>query len=149
MKIPLAELIKYPLPAFLNGRCEPKVYYKWLLVKAITLLRRDKKRKKPYTANATISTYKEKIHSAVTESCEYDPYTGEYLAWELIGQWDSSHDQSDDYKKEFALLPTVDHVNATELKFQICSWKINDAKSSLTTEEFLNLCEMVTNYRKK
>jgi hypothetical protein len=38
---------RYPMSAFLEGRCAPKTYSKWLRVKADCLLRRDKKRGKP------------------------------------------------------------------------------------------------------
>ena len=36
----VAELVKYPLPSFLEGRCTPPAYFKWLNKKADTLLKR-------------------------------------------------------------------------------------------------------------
>jgi hypothetical protein len=87
----IAELAKYPFPSFLEGRCTPSVYLKWLDKKATTLLKRDKQRRKPYALNVFPALYKQKIHDAVTSGGQYDPYTGESLAWELISKWDSSH----------------------------------------------------------
>ena len=55
------------------------------------LFTRDLKRCKPYTKESTVAIYKEKIHNAVTSGGQYDPYTGEPLAWELISTWDTSH----------------------------------------------------------
>jgi len=54
------------------------------------------------------------------ENGEQDPYNGEKLQWELIGTWDSTHKQPDGYKKKFALLPTVDHIDPDMLEFEIC-----------------------------
>ena len=142
----LALLAKYPLPSFLQGKCKPSLYYKWLKNKADTLLKRDKNRGKPYALTATIAVYKGKIHDAVTIAGERDPFTGETLAWELIDTWDTSHDQPDGYKRRFALMPTVDHVTADVLQFEICSLKINDAKCDLTPAEFVDLCRQVVTY---
>jgi hypothetical protein len=145
----LTEIIKYPLPSFLEGRLAPAVYYKWLNVKAITLLKRDRKRKKAYAVAATMPVYKSKIHNAVNAGGERDPYTGEELAWELIMTWDTSHDQPDGYKKKFALMPTVDHTNPDVLEFEICSWEINDAKCDLDPTEFVALCKKVVDHSSK
>jgi hypothetical protein len=71
------------------------------------------------------------------------------MDWKLISKWDSSKDQPDGYKKKFAMMPTVDHVHADILEFEICSWQINTAKSDLEPDEFKKLCEEVTNYTKK
>jgi hypothetical protein len=65
---------RYPLPAFLEGRLTPEEYSKWLSGKSNDLVKRDKKRGKPYAANATDSLYKEQIHKAVIENGERDPY---------------------------------------------------------------------------
>ena len=40
--ISLAELATYTLPSFLEGRCTPAVYIKWLNNKADTLLKRGR-----------------------------------------------------------------------------------------------------------
>lgn len=145
----MTELAKYPFPSFLEGRCTPSVYLKWLDVKVGTLFRRDKKRHKPYVLTASRSIYKSKIHAAVTGGGQYDPYTGEPLAWELISKWDTSHDQPEGYKKQFALMPTVDHITPDVLEFEICSWKINDAKCDLDPAEFVELCKKVVDHSSK
>ena len=69
----VAELVKYPLPSFLEGKCTPSAYFKWLHAKADGVLTRDKKRRKAYALNATKAVYKEKIHKAVTDGGQYDP----------------------------------------------------------------------------
>jgi hypothetical protein len=81
------ELIKYPLPAFLEGRCEPSVFYKWINIKA------------------------------------------------------------EEYKKQFALMPTADHINPDKLEFEMCSWLVNECKSYLSPDEFVALCQKIVNHR--
>ena len=75
-----------------------------------------------------------------------DAYTGEALDWSLISKYDNADSKSGrrDYKKGFALLPTVDH-KATEqdADFAICGWRTNDAKNDLQYQEFLELCKKV------
>ena len=83
----------------------------------------------------TKAVYKGKIHNAVVESGERDPYTGQALDWALISKWDTSHAHPEGYKRRFALMPTVDHITPAVLEFEICSWQINVARSSL--EELL------------
>jgi hypothetical protein len=146
MTISLLELAAYPLPVFLEGRCTHSAYVKWLNNKADTLLKRDKKRGKPYAIDAEESDYKKEIHRAVMKSGPEDPYTGEPLAWELIGTWDS-HAQPDGYKRRFYNMPTVDHIVADVLEFEICSWQSNDAKSDMTPVEFVDFCGKVTAHR--
>jgi hypothetical protein len=149
IKISLKELAAYPLPGFLEGRLSHSVYVKWLNNKADTLIKRDKKRGKPYAAVVTASVYKNKIHEAVMNGGEYDPYTGEALAWELISTWDTKKQQPDGYKRKFSLMPTVDHVTEDSLQFEICSWRTNDSKSDLSPEEFVEFCGKVIKYRGK
>lgn len=145
----IAELAKYPLPVFLEGRITPAVYLKWLDNRAGSLFKRDKKRQKPYISAGSKVVYKEKIHKAIMDSGEFDPYTGEPLAWELIGTWDTSHDQPEGYERKFALLPTIDHITPAALEFEICSWQINKAKSDLDPAEFVALCKSVVNHFSK
>jgi hypothetical protein len=147
VKIPPSELATYPLPGFLEGRLSHSVYVKWLNNKADTLLKRDKKRGKPYAAAATKCVYKDKIHEAVIHGGERDPFTGEALCWELISTWDTKRKQPDGYKRKFFLMPTVDHVTEDSLGFEICSWRTNGSKSDLKPQEFVELCGMVTRYR--
>jgi hypothetical protein len=141
------ELIKYPLPAFLEGRCVPSVFYKWINIKAETLLLRDQKRGKPYAQTATKATYKEKLYEAVIKSGERDPYTGDLFAWELIGTWDTSKPHPEEYKRQFALMPTADHINPDTLEFEMCSWLVNESKSYLSPDEYVALCQKVVNHR--
>jgi hypothetical protein len=49
-----------------------------------------------------------------------------------------------DYKKQYALLPTVDHLDdgLGEPKFAICGWRTNDCKNDLTIEELAEFCRM-------
>jgi len=143
------DLVKYPLPAFLERRCIPSEFYKWLDVKADTMLKRDRKRGKPYAQTATKSTYKGAVYAAVLKSGKRDPYTGDLLAWELIGTWDTSTDHPEEYKKQFALMPTVDHTNPDVLEFEICSWLVNECKSYLSPKEFVRICRKVVNHSKK
>jgi hypothetical protein len=148
MDITLNTTTRYPMPDFMEGQCASKTYSKWLRVKADTLLRRDKKRGKPYAAAATQGMYAAKIHQAVVRNGERDPYTGEALAWELIGTWDTSRKQPEGYKKKFALLPTVDHIDQDVLEFEICSWRANGCKSDLYPAEFVDFCKKVAAYKK-
>ncbi len=147
MKISLHESANYPLPDFLKGKCTHPVYIKWLNNKADTLLKRDKARGKPYAAKATGSAYKKEIHRAVLNGGERDPYTGEKLEWELIGKWDSTHKHPDGYKRKFRLMPTVDHISQDDLKFEICSWRTNQAKADLRPKEFVDFCGLVARFR--
>jgi hypothetical protein len=73
------------------------------------------------------------------------------LDWSIIGKFENVAAKAgrSAYKKKFWLLPTVDHTidEQGKLKFVICSWKVNDAKSDLTLTEFRELCELVLKYR--
>ena len=131
----------------MQGRINPSVFIKWLNVKADSLLSGDKRRGKPYAQNVTQAQYKEHIYKAVMKSSDRDPYTGDALEWELIGTWDTSIDHSESYKKQFALIPTVDHVSPDALEFEICSWLVNECKSYLEPEEFVELCKKVVKNR--
>ena len=91
--------------------------------------------------------YKKGIYTAAMNAGLFDPYTGERMAWEKIKTWDSTKgkDWPDDLIKSFYLMPTVDHVDpsASVLEFQICSWRINECKSGLTPQEFIEVCRKV------
>ena len=136
---------KHSLPPFLlSGIVTPKTYEHWLGRKAATHSRRDRKRGR---SAATRSLYKEAIHAAVWKSEGCDKYTGEKLDWKLISTWKNKDAKAGGlaYKAKFALLPTVDHVDAgaTEASFVICGWRTNDAKHDLSLAEFTDLCETV------
>lgn len=133
---------KHEFPPFLNGVVTPAKYELWLGRKATAHVRRDRKRR---YSKAKRSLYKEAIHAAVRKSKWHDTYTGEKLDWKLISTYNNKDAKAGGhaYKAKFALLPTVDHVDAgaTEASFVICGWRTNDAKHDLSLPEFLNLCE--------
>jgi len=107
-------------------------------------VRRDRERG---NEEATTEEYKIAIHQAVKESRGKDAYTDEDLEWHLLSKYDNkeSKKQGRQYKKLFALLPSVDHVGDGKGKaeFKICSWRTNDAKNDLSYEEFVGLCKKV------
>jgi hypothetical protein len=144
---PLSLYNKYPLPDFLKGRIPESVYDKWLNAKANTLRHRDIRIKRPYAILTTKGMYKEKIHKAVVDAGQYDPYTGEPLQWELVSTWDSNEAKKggDEYKDKFLLMPSVDHCDpkSDTLEFEIVSWLVNDCKSGLTPSQFVDLCKKI------
>ncbi len=81
-----------------------------------------------------------------------DAYTGKKLRWDLISKYDNDQSKAKgrEYKKEFGDLPTVDHVDdgSGSPQFNICSWRVNDAKNDLTLDEFLVLCREVLEFNK-
>jgi len=85
------------------------------------------------------------MHAAICANGLRDPFTGEIMRWDLISTWDpaKAKDLSDEMKQQYNLLPTIDHVDpyGTELKFEICSWRINRCKSTLTPDEFVEVCQ--------
>jgi hypothetical protein len=135
---------KLALPTFLAGHVDQAAYERWVTRKADAHVKRDRKRGHSL---ATKARYREAIHLAVLESDGRDVYTGEQLDWRLIGRYNNEHSKlgRHKYKAEFALLPTVDHIEAasTEATFCICSWPTNDAKNDLTRSAFLKLCLLV------
>jgi hypothetical protein len=96
---------------------------------------------------AATAAYKTAIHKAVEDSRGIDAYTGETLDWRKISKWrnQGSKRGGREYKKRFALLPTVDHLGdgTGNADFKICACRTNDAKNDLTYEEFLELCRKV------
>ncbi|MBI3819519.1 MAG: hypothetical protein HY286_12560 [Planctomycetes bacterium] len=111
--------------------------------KAAAHVKRDRSR----DPSCNISEYKGAIHAAVKESNGNDHYTGEPLAWDQISKYNNeeSKRRRHEYKAEFAMLPTVDHIAAGAKKatFCICSWRTNDAKNDLSRDEFYKLCAKV------
>jgi hypothetical protein len=141
---------KYPLPAFLIGIMTLLQYDKWLQVRAESLFKLDKARKRPYAIAGSIPMYKEKIHEAVLKNGTIDPFMGDPLNWELVQKWDSTKDKGHgNFLKEFYFMPTVDHIDpyGDTLEFEICSWLSNDCKNDQTPEEFIKMCRDVAAYR--
>ncbi len=137
---------KFPLPAFLGGRVAEPVYLRWLARKARTHAKRDRAH---FCAPVSISDYKERIHAAVVCSRGWDCYTGEELEWEKISTFRNADAKlrKASHKAEFALLPTVDHVDRQYgCRFAICGWRTNDAKGDLNTDEFRALCRRVLDF---
>lgn len=136
--------IAYALPSDFVGKPEPAAYLHWLHSKAANLVQRDKKRG---NTDAKPSEYRAAIHQAVMACGGHDHYTGEKLDWSLISKYDNvkSKEGRRAYKKEFAALPTVDHLDEGlgAPNFVICSWRTNDAKHDLDRDEFLAVCHKV------
>jgi hypothetical protein len=142
--------VVYQLPAFLEGICTGVHYRRWLLRKAKYILDRDRNANRACAQGATMKTYRMAIHLAVLACGLYDPFTGDPLAWARISTWINTKttNVTDIYKKEFSLLPTVDHVDpdGTALRFEICGLLVNTCKSSFTPDEFVAICGDVVRY---
>ena len=121
---------KYPLPKFLKGKVEQKKYNRWLDRKAKAHCRRDRKR---WGRQIVPSEYKQAIQEAVWNSEGLDFYTRERLEWSLIGEYDNDRAEKEgiEYRKDIALLPTVDHEDpeAQEPVFRICGMQTNDCRA--------------------
>ena len=113
-------------------------------------MRRDRRRK---NKSARIESYKVAIHKAVGKSGGIDSYTGEKLRWDLISRYDNEASKLGRrrYKARFALLPTVDHVGngMGAAKFEICSWRTNNAKADLRFSDFFKLCRRVVRHHSR
>jgi hypothetical protein len=138
---------KYILPDGIQDTCTDAAYKKWLHRKAQAHVTRDKKR---WKLPLSVAEYKKAIHTAVQKLIRHDAYTGEILDWSLISKYDNNKSKQGgvNYKKKFAMLPTVDHAGDVpgDMNFRICSWRTNDAKSDLTLEEFVELCRKVVEH---
>ena len=134
---------KYSLPPELHDQTSQAAYSRWLHRKAAAHVKRDRGR----GHTCTIAAYKAAIHEAVIASSGHDAYTGEKLEWCLISTYDNDESRTGKhhYKARFALLPTVDHVDASAkcAAFKVCSWRTNDAKHDLSRTEFVALCRRV------
>ena len=117
-------------------------YSKLLQKKAVAVTRRDKKRGGIYSVREAIEAIDEAFHR-----CNgFDPYDGSKLNPSLLGEYKNEAAKADgaNYKRRFALLPTVDHVKAEPVAdFEIVSWQTNDAKGDMPPEEFIAYCRRV------
>jgi hypothetical protein len=140
---------KYAMPDCLGGLCDGAAYARWLLRKARTHVKRDRRRNGK--DSCAVGNYQTQIHEAVKNGGDRDFYTGEPLDWSLIGKYQNEEAKAgrSHHKKKFWMLPTVDHTfdEQGKSKFVICSWVVNDAKSDLTLSEFYSLCERVLRHR--
>jgi hypothetical protein len=133
---------KYELPGFLAAVVTQAKYDRWLQRKSAEHVRRDRQRGNP---GAKIADYKVAIHNAVILSEGLDCYTKKKLHWHLLSKWNNEEakNRGRQYKREFYLLPSVDHVGdgRGEPEFKICAMLTNDVKSDLSHEELLVFCE--------
>ena len=110
-------------------------------------MRRDRKRG---NAAAIGERYRVAIHAAVIASNGNDSYTGEPLEWERMSTYrnEESKARRREYKRELALLPTVDHVGdgLGAADFRICAWRTNDCKNDLTVDELVAFCLRIVEY---
>jgi hypothetical protein len=141
---------KYALPSFLEGRCTPEGYERWLRAKANAHVRRDRARG---NLEALREAYRVAIHAAVIGSRGVDHYTGEPLEWERISTYsnEESGRRRREYKRQFAMLPTVDHVGdgLGAPDFRICAWRTNDCKNDLTADELIAFCRRILDYAQR
>ena len=137
---------KHGLPEFLEHVMDADTYRRWLHRKATAHVVRDRKRQRP----CGVSAYKQRIHEAVVASGGRDFYTGESLDWHLISQYRNEDSKlgRHEYKSGFAMLPTVDHLEADihDSGFEICAWRTNDAKNDLSQDDFIDLCRKVLSH---
>ncbi len=135
---------KYQLLSPLSGTVEQAVYEKWLSRKASAHVKRDRARG---NKTAMVAEYKTEIHRAVLDCKGLDAYTEEKLDWSLLSKYDNEQSKlhGRKYKKLFALLPSVDHVDdgLGKPNFKICSWQTNDAKNDLAYNELVELCRKI------
>ena len=120
-------------------------YPSWVQRKAVSLCKRDQKRH----GYGDVQQYRLAIHEAVVASKGYDHWTGEWLAWELIGTYDTREAPSGggEHKRKYALLPSVDQRSTTsEPDVVICAWRTHDAMADMTPAELLNFCQLVINH---
>ena len=140
---------KYQLNEELSALVDQTIYERWLHRKAMAHVKRDKARG---NTTATNESYKIAIHNAVCESKGKDAYTNENLDWSLLSKYDNEQSKKHGrkYKKQFALLPSVDHVGdgTGEADFKICSWRTNDAKNDMSYSELVDLCHKIINVYK-
>ena len=124
------------------GGQSDKDYSDLLRKKAEAVTRRDKRRGGKYSVKEAI----EAIHQAFHRCNGFDPYDGSKLDPELLGTYSNerSKERGPAYKREMAMLPTVDHVTAEPVPdFEIVSWQTNDAKGDMPPEEFIAYCRRV------
>ncbi len=110
--------------------------------KAVAVTRRDKKRGGEYSVKEAI----EAIDQAFHRCTGFDPYDGSKLNPKLLGEYNNKASKAKGaaYKKEMAMLPTIDHVKAEPVAdFEIVSWQTNDAKVDLPPDEFIAYCRRV------
>ena len=132
--------VSWSAPAWVGQ--SDKDYSDLIRKKAEAVTRRDKRRGGKYSVKEAI----EAIHQAFHRCNGFDPYDGSKLDPELLGTYSNerSKEKGAAYKREMAMLPTVDHVTAKPVAdFEIVSWQTNDAKGDMPPEEFIAYCRRV------
>ena len=132
--------VSWSAPAWVGQ--SDKDYSDLLRKKAEAVTRRDKRRGGKYSVKEAI----EAIHQAFHRCNGFDPYDGSKLDPKLLGTYSNerSKEKGAAYKRDMAMLPTVDHVTAKPVAdFEIVSWQTNDAKGDMPPEEFIAYCRRV------
>ena len=158
-KGPHLQITKYPLPAYLRNIFTVSSYARWLKIKAQNLRHRDLRRKLPCALKFSVAAYRGKLHAAVMNKGQTDPYTGEAIDWTLSGGQEISPGayastavsgpDAAGFNKALYLSPAVDHIDpdSDELELEICTRVVNACKTVLNPEEFIALCRKVVAYR--
>ena len=132
--------VSWSAPAWVGQ--SDKDYSDLLRKKAEAVTRRDKRRGGKYSVKEAI----EAIHQEFHRCNGFDPYDGSKLDPELLGTYSNerSKEKGAAYKRDMAMLPTVDHVTTKPVAdFEIVSWQTNDAKGDMPPEEFIAYCRRV------
>ena len=140
----------YPLPSFLGGIVSSRDYNIIVYHRASAMQERDRHRKIAIAFTVHVRAYSDSMNSAVFRSGQTDPYTGDMLDWGLVRQWNDNDEKNQgvDFMKKFALMPTFSHVDLYHsVGFEVCSWRITTCKSSLTGQQFVDLCKRVVSFR--
>ena len=112
--------VSWSAPAWVGQ--SDKDYSDLLRKKAEAITRRDKRRGGKYSVKEAI----EAIHQAFHRCNGFDPYDGSKLDPELLGTYSNerSKEKGAAYKRDMAMLPTVDHVTAKPVAdFEIVSYR--------------------------
>jgi hypothetical protein len=96
--------------------------------------------------NTAHDRIKERIHEAVKHQGDKDFYTGLPIDWKLIkdkqpsGRGRSIHNSKGEW-------PSVDHYFGTKKPdYRICTKAINEAKGSMSHDDFIKLCKNVVDH---
>ena len=138
--------VSWSAPAWVGVR--DGKYSELIQRKAVAVTRRDKRRGGKYSVKEAI----EAIHQAFHRCNGFDPYDGSKLDPKLLGTYDNnrSKEKGAAYKREMAMLPTIDHVTAKPVPdFEIVSWQTNDAKGDMSPDEFIAYCYRVVEIAKQ
>ena len=135
----------YSLPSFIADHgVASDTYLRWLNRKAQSLVRRDRSRG---FQGISVTLYRREIHAAVLRNGGVDAYTGEQLRWDLISRYDNkeSQERGSEVIREFAMLPTVDHVARDDGShlFEICAWRTNDSKTHMTYPQLVEFASKI------